>query len=145
MNPPALKETTVLSAPIAQLSDPALFDPIDNTAVMGGKHFVYIFPMNDPGLLGNANYKISYKSPAYDAGAYLYNTMAAIEKAPSSSLKTVFYTALWSQPLWTGMPMPIEGKEWLQEGNPVTISVRVATPYRSGYGNFKLDALLHRT
>ena len=138
-NPPALKETTVLSAPIAQLSDPALFDPIDNTAVMGGKHFVYIFPMNDPGLLGNANYKISYKSPAYDAGAYLYNTMAAIEKAPSSSLKTVFYTALWSQPLWTGMPMPIEGKEWLQEGNPVTISVRVATPYRSGYGNFKLE------
>ena len=138
-NPPALKETTVLSAPIAQLSDPALFDPIDNTAVMGGKHFVYIFPMNDAGLLGNANYKISYKSPAYDAGAYLYNTIDAIEKAPSSSLKTVFYTALWSQPLWTGMPMPVEGKEWLQEGNPVTISVRVATPYRSGYGNFKLE------
>ena len=138
-NPPALKETTVLSAPIAQLSDPVLFDAIDNTPVMGGKHFVYIFPMNDPGMLGNDSYKISFRSPAYDAGAYLYNTIAAIEKAPSSSLKTVFYTSLWGQPLWTGMPMPVEGREWLQEGNPVTISVRIATPYRAGYGNFPLE------
>ncbi len=138
-NPPALKETTVLSAPIAQISDPVLFDGIDNTAVMGGKHFVYIFPMNDAGLLGNNNYQIPFKSPAYDAGAYLYNTMAAIEKAPSSSLKGVFYTSLWGQPLWTGMPMPVEGKEWLQEGNPVTISVRISTPYRAGYGNFALE------
>ncbi len=140
-NPPALKETTVLSAPIAQLSDPVLFDAIDNTPVMGGKHFVYIFPMNDAGLLGNKNYQIPFKSPAYDAGAYLYNTLVAIEKAPSSSLKGVFYTSFWGQPLWTGMPMPIEGKEWLQEGNPVTISVRVATPYRSGYGNFPIDTV----
>ena len=138
-NPPALKETTVLSAPIAQLSDPALFDGVDNTAVMGGKHFVYIFPMNDAGNLGNNSYKISFKSPAYDAGAYLYNTMTAIENAPSSSLKGVFYTSLWGQPLWTGMPMPVEGREWLQEGNPVKISVRIATPYREGYGNFALE------
>ncbi|MBQ5856378.1 MAG: T9SS type A sorting domain-containing protein [Bacteroidales bacterium] len=138
-NPPALKETTVLSAPIAQLSDPALFDGVDNTAVMGGKHFVYIFPMNDAGNLGNNSYKISVKSPAYDAGAYLYNTMTAIENAPSSSLKGVFYTSLWGQPLWTGMPMPVEGREWLQEGNPVKISVRIATPYREGYGNFALE------
>ena len=138
-NPPALRETTVLSAPIAQLSDPVLFDAIDNTPVMGGKHFVYIFPMNDAGLLGNDSYKISFRSPAYDAGAYLYNTIAAIEKAPSSSLKGVFYTSLWGQPLWAGMPMPVEGKEWLQEGNPVTISVRIATPYRAGYGNFPLE------
>ena len=138
-NPPALKETTVLSAPIAQLSDPVLFDGIDNTPVMGGKHFVYIFPMNDAGNLGSNSYKISFKSPAYDAGAYLYNTISAIEKAPTSSLSSVFYTALWGQPLWTGMPMPVEGREWLQEGNPVTISVRLATPYRAGYGNFALE------
>ena len=137
-NPPALKETTVMSAPISQLSDPVLFDPIDNTAVMGGKHFVYIFPMNDAGLLGD-NYKISFKSPAYDAGAYLYKTIEAIEKAPTSSLRTTFYKHFWGQPLWAGMPMPVEGKEWLQEGNPVTISVRIATPYRSGYGNFALE------
>ena len=138
-NPPALKETTVLSAPLAQLSDPVLFDAIDNTPVMGGKHFVYIFPMNDAGKLGNNNYSIPFKSPAYDAGVYLYNVINQIEKAPSSSLTAVLYASLWGQPLWAGMPMPVEGKEWLQEGNPVTISVRVATPYRAGYGNFALE------
>ena len=138
-NPPALKETTVLSAPIAQLSDPVLFDAIDNTAVMGGKHFVYIFPMNDAGVQGNKKCEIHFKSPAYDAGAYLYNTMTAIENAPSSSLQNAFYYVLWGQPLWAGMPMPVEGREWLQEGNPVTISVRVATPYRAGYGDVPLE------
>jgi hypothetical protein len=106
---------------------------------MGGKHFVYIFPMNDAGIQGNKKCQISFKSPAYDAGAYLYNTISAIENAPSSSLKNAFYSLLWGQPLWAGMPMPIEGKEWLPEGNPVTISVRVSTPYRSGYGDFALE------
>lgn len=138
-NPPALKETTALSAPMAQLSDPVLFDAIDGTALMGGKHFVYIFPMNDAGKLGNNSHKVSFRCPAYDAGAYLYNTMNEIEKSPSSSLKNVLYLSLWGQPLWAGMPMPIEGKEWLQEGNPVTISVRVAKPYRSGYSDFALE------
>ncbi len=138
-NPPALKETTVLSAPIAQLSDPVLFDAIDGTAVMGGKHFVYIFPMNDAGDLGNDSHSVLFKSPAYDAGAYLYNIIKKIEASPSSSLKNVLYKALWGQPLWTGMPMPVEGREWLQEGNPVKISVRVAKPYRLGYGDFALE------
>ncbi len=144
-NPPALKETTVMSAPLAQLSDPVLFDPIDNTAVMGGKHFVYIFPMNDPledgdDLVIKANKKLgfTFKSPAYDAGAYLHRTMTEIDKQKPSDLANL-YVLLWRQPLWAGMPMPVEGKEWLQEGNPVTISVRVATPYRSGYGDFSLE------
>ena len=138
-NPPALKETTVLSVPMAQLSDPVLFDPIDNTAVMGGKHFVYIFPMNDAGTFGSGGYEISFKSPAYDAGAYLYNTLTRIAAAPSSTLRSAFYLKLWGQPVWTGMPMPVEGREWLQEGNPVKISVRVSKPYTSGYGGFPLE------
>jgi hypothetical protein len=147
-NPPALKETTVLSAPIAQLSDPVLFDAIDNTPVMGGKHFVYIFPMNAPieyndeialGAYKKYGKDFDFKCPAYDAGAYLYNTMTAIEKMQSTSAQSGLYLALWRQPLWAGMPMPIEGREWLQEGNPVTISVRIATPYRDGYGDFALE------
>ena len=133
-NPPALKETTVLSAPLAQLSDPVLFDPVDATPVFGGKHFVYIFPMLDAGVQGD----ILYKSPAYDAGAYICNTLKEIETYASSPQK-VHYIKFWSQPLWTGMPMAVEGKEWLQEGNPVKISIRVSTPYRSGYGDFALE------
>lgn len=136
-NPPALKETTVLSAPLAQMSDPVLFDAVDATAVMGGKHYVYVFPMQDAGELGPASNKIRFKSPAYDAGNYIQYTLKRIEDANSG--QAVFYTAFWGQPLWVGMPMAIEGREWLQEGNPVKISVRVAKPYRSGYGDFPLE------
>ncbi|MBO5809777.1 MAG: hypothetical protein J6R17_03085 [Bacteroidales bacterium] len=133
-NPPALKETTVLSAPLAQLSDPVLFDAVDATPVFGGKHFVYVFPMNDAGEQGT----LMYKSPAYDAGAYICNTLKEIETLASAHQK-VHYIKFWGQPLWVGMPMAVEGREWLQEGNPVKISVRVATPYRSGYSDMPLE------
>ena len=127
----------MVSAPIAQLSDPALFDAVDGTPVMGGKHFVYIFPMNAGPELGSGSNKINYKSPAYDAGAYLCNTLKRIESITTA--QQVHYITLWGQPLWVGMPMAVEGREWLQEGNPVKISVRVATPYRSGYGDMPLE------
>ncbi len=133
-NPPALKETTVLSQPLAQLSDPVLFDAVDQTPVLGGKHFVYVFPMNDGGVMGN---RINFKSPAYDAGAYICNTLKLIEKQPTS--QPLYYSLFWGQPSWVGMPMAVEGKEWLQEGNPVKISVRIAKPYQSGYAGFPVE------
>ena len=138
-NPPALKETTVLSSSMAQLSDPVLFDAVDGTPVLGGKHFVYVFPMNDAGELGSSNNKVQYKSPAYDAGAYICNTLKKIETI--NSAQQVHYITFWGQPLWVGMPMAVEGREWLQEGNPVKISVRVATPYRSGYSDIPLEVV----
>lgn len=136
-NPPALKETTVSSQPLSQLSDPVLFDAVDGTPLMGGKHFVYIFPMRDDGVQGSVQNKINFKSPAYDAGAYICNTLKRIESINSG--QQVFKLTFWGQPSWVGMPMPVEGKEWLQEGNPVKISVRIATPYRSGYGDIPLE------
>ena len=136
-NPPALKETTVLSQPLAQLSDPVLFDAVDQTPVLGGKHFVYVFPMHDAGLQGSNSFKIDYKSPAYDAGAYLCNTLKRIGSAITA--QSVFEALFWGQPAWVGMPMAVEGKEWLQEGNPVKISVRIAKPYKSGYAGMPLE------
>lgn len=132
-NPPALKETTVLSEPIAQFSDPVLFDAVDQTPVMGGKHYVYIFPMNNS---FKSNMPEEFRSPAYDAGAYLHERLTMIE---SSSQAKLYKIVLWGQPIWAGMPMAIEGREWLPEGNPVKISVRVSKPYKSGYSTIPLD------
>ncbi len=132
-NPPALKETTVLSEPIAQLSDPVLFDAVDQTPVMGGKHYVYIFPMNNS---FKSNMPEEFRSPAYDAGAYLHERLTMIE---NSSQAKLYKIVLWGQPIWAGMPMAIEGREWLPEGNPVKISVRVSKPYKSGYSTIPLD------
>lgn len=132
-NPPALKESTVLGN-TSQLYDPVIFDA-DGTAVFGGKHYVYVFPMSDLG----EKVGINFKCPAYDAGRYFYNTIKAIDE--SGSYANVLRVLFWSQPLWCGMPMSVEGREWLQPGNPVKISIRVATPYKPGYATTTLDSV----
>ena len=40
--------------------------------------------------------------------------------------------------MWVGMPMGIEGTEWLQEGNDCRIRIRVAKPYNAGYAPMEL-------
>jgi hypothetical protein len=47
----------------------------------------------------------------------------------------------WSQPVFVGMPMAIEGKEWLPKNNPVKISLRVSKPYKYGYGTMPLEVV----
>ena len=36
--------------------------------------------------------------------------------------------------MWIGMPMGIEGMEWLPEGNDCRVRIRLARPYAPGYG-----------
>ncbi len=132
-NPPAVKESTASGAAAYQLTDPVIFDQIDGTPVFGGKHYVYVFPMHK----GRDLQTQIFKCPAYDGGKYLFDRLWYAD----STGNKVFKTAFWGQPTWLGMPMAIEGKEWLPEGNPVKISVRLAKPYRTGYGNIALDTV----
>ncbi len=132
-NPPAVKENTALGSATAQLSDPVIFDQISSTPVFGGKHYVYIFPMHKGQTLTTQ----VYECPAYDGGKYLYDRLHYAD----STGKKVFKTAFWGQPTWVGMPMAIEGRKWLPEGNPVKISVRIGKPYTTGYGNKPLDTV----
>ncbi|MBO7459780.1 MAG: T9SS type A sorting domain-containing protein [Bacteroidales bacterium] len=132
-NPPAVKETTALGSASYQLVDPVIFDQIDGTPVFGGKHYVYIFPMHKGPTLASQ----VYECPAYDGGKYLFDRLHAAD----STGNKVFKTAFWGQPAWVGMPMAVEGKQWLPEGNPVKISVRIAKPYSTGYGNMPLQVV----
>lgn len=136
-NPPALKELVAQNDPALQLADPVLFDQIDGTAVFGGKHFVYIFPMISEKNLGNTSANYDFGCPAYDAGRKLHETLTWLDLKDKEPLRISF----WAFPAWVGMPMAIEGKEWLPENNPVKISVRVNTPYKPGYGTRVLDTV----
>ena len=127
-NPPALTEASALGGSL--LADPVVFDQIDNTTIFGAKHYVYIFPMHNGKTVGACDYKV----PAYDGGKKLYQTMRIADSTGNAVYKTTF----WGQPAWVGMPMAIEGKQWLPENNPVKISVRIAKPYKLGYGNIPL-------
>ncbi|MCQ2315873.1 MAG: T9SS type A sorting domain-containing protein [Bacteroidales bacterium] len=137
-NPPALMELVAQNDPSFQIADPVLFDQIDGTAVFGGKHFVYIFPMVDNVTKGsNSLGFFDFGCPAYDAGRKLYETLDFMDTKD----KDIFRVVFWSLPVWVGMPMAIEGKEWLPENNPVKISVRINTPYKPGYGTMVLDTI----
>ncbi len=132
-NPPALQQTTVLNSATYQLIDPVLFDILDGTPIFGGKHYVYVFPMHK----GMQMQTELFKCPAYDGGKYLFDRLYKVQISGSK----VFKTAFWGQPTWVGMPMAVEGREWLPEGNPVKISIRIAKPYTTGYGNIMLDTI----
>jgi hypothetical protein len=139
-NPPALLKATVdeLYGDYSQLYDPSLFRQIDNDPVMGGKHFVYIFGMDKPtDIPGNIPYT-NFNSPAYDGGKYLVEAMKFFQ---SSNYGPTMNVLLWRQVMWTGMPMAVEGKQWLQEGNDARVRIRVAKPYAPGYAICSLDSL----
>lgn len=129
-NPPAVMENTALGG--SQLVDPVIFNQIDGTAIFGAKHYAYIFPMIDGGTLGDCHFYVD----AYDAGKSLFDILDFIEHEKKP---LVYMTGFWGLPMWVGMPMAIQGKDWLPENNPVKISVRISKPYRSGYITMPLD------
>lgn len=136
-NPPAVQELVAQNDPSMQMGDPVLFDQVDGTAVFGGKHYVYIFPMIPTQVVGTQTVNFPFGCPAYDAGRKLVETMKWVESINKENFRIVF----WGMPSWVGMPMAVEGKEWLPENNPVKISIRINTPYQPGYGTMPLDIL----
>ena len=130
-NPPAVKESTANGG--SQLTDPVIFDQVDQTAVFGGKHYVYVYAMG--------KYKagaLNLNCPAYDAGKGLFDAIVACQ---GMSSPLAYMINFWSQPVFVGMPMAIEGKEWLPKNNPVKISLRVSKPYKYGYGTMPLEVV----
>ena len=41
---------------------------------------------------------------------------------------------LYKLVMWIGMPVGVEGMEWLPEGNECRVRIRLAKPYGTGYG-----------
>ena len=143
-NPPALTEASAAGGALDY--DPVVFDQIDGTAVFGGKHYVYIFPMVKS-IVNNQE----WYCPAYDAGKYLFEKIDFTDQVTQSNQEKVFRVSFWRQAMWVGMPMGVQGKIvseqeqqekgkfWIPENNPVKISVRIAKPYKKGYSTMTLD------
>ncbi|PID95049.1 MAG: hypothetical protein CSA95_01545 [Bacteroidetes bacterium] len=98
------------------LLNPSNPDPAH--VLFGGKHYVYVFGHTDL-------YPVQpqYNSPAYDAGAWFVNTIG-----PYTSIAT---KKMWASAMWTGIPMAIEGEEWLS--NDARVRLRVTQPYARFY------------
>ena len=135
LNPPALKESSANGGSL--LADPVVFNPIDGTALFGGKHYVYVFQM-----LNSHQSAMDFIAPAYDGGKKLAEEIHYIDNLNPNNVGSsdkAFRKKFWSMPSWVGMPMPVEGREWLPKNNPVKISVRTARAYNYGYSTMPLE------
>jgi hypothetical protein len=132
-NPAKLQKTTLEDPTgLYQTIDPAIFRGSNSDPVFGGKHFVYIWRMDSIPMASSSPYK-DVKNYAYDGGRLLFNTMNYAQKA-NTGIATGINHNLYSMLMWIGMPMGIEGTEWLPEGNECRVRIRLAKPYESGYG-----------
>ena len=133
-NPAKVQKTTAEDASgELQEYDPAIFRGTDRDPVFGGKHFVYIWRMDSLPMVSTAPWK-QVKNYGYDGGQLLFNSMNAIQNLSNSGLITNMNRSLYKLVMWIGMPMGIEGMEWLPEGNECRIRIRLAKPYAPGYG-----------
>jgi len=134
-NPSKLQQATVeqLYGESSQLYDPAIFRGTDSEPVFGGKHFVYVWRMDSIKMIASSPWH-HVKNYGYDGGKLLYNTMHFIEQMTNAGSAKNLNVNLYKMVEWIGMPMGIEGMEWLPEGNSCRIRIRVAKPYAPGYG-----------
>ena len=134
-NPAKLQKATVdqLYGESSQLYDPAIFRGTDSEPVFGGKHFVYIWRVDSIPMISSSPYH-NVKNFAYDGGRLLYNSFNYIQNLTNTGVARNLMGNLYKLVEWIGMPMGIEGMEWLPEGNDCRIRIRIAKPYAPGYG-----------
>lgn len=125
-----------------------IFDPYPgntSNAVYLGRHYLYIFGHRDlyqqvsendhkSQLVGAANI-----CPAYDEGKWLYAKLKAIPTTTPEASRKIAKNFIYKNAMWTSMVTANSYYQWLENGNDVTIKIRVTRPYsrwnsRTGVG-----------
>lgn len=105
-------------------------------AILAGKHFIYIFGSQAK----TANFPVT---PRYDEGAWAMQVLkkadavfdsSGISVADKNALADNIKKSLMRSALWTGVPIGIDGKNWLS--GELRVRMRVTKPYTqfSTYG-----------
>ncbi len=96
-------------------------DLVSGAARFGGKHYVYVMSH-----VSRTEANLTYDFPAYDGCKYIKNGYKVHEQG------IFIYDKVWySTAAWVGIPLAVDGKEWLN--NEAKIRIRVAKPYSRYY------------
>lgn len=109
----------------------SVFDIVSGNARFGGKHYVYIMD-NSVRTFTAGSSSWSFDFPAYDACRFA-RRISTVHQVPEA----VYESALYSSVMWVGIPLAIDGKDWLD--NEVKVRIRIAKPYNRFYSG-KLDS-----
>jgi len=116
-----------------------LFNPTHNiydfmqNPLFGGMHYVYI--LNHKNLsFSTQGVTLTYDFPAYDACAFFHKAPHIYDTLEPNPLPPgVYMPILYSTMMYAGIPLSVEGEEWLPEGNDWKLSIRTSKPYRRYY------------
>ncbi len=112
---------------VNEFFDPNIYNQVNGDVLFGGKHYIYVFGHNTISYEQSGK-RYDFASPAYDACKWariMLDTLTGPDAEPFyPSLVSYFYGNI----LYAGIPMGVEGEEWLS--NDVTIKIRVAKPYQ---------------
>jgi hypothetical protein len=99
----------------------SLLEAVSGKARFGGKHYVYV--MNH---ISRTEAGLTWDFPAYDGCKFIKNGYKLHEQGIN------VYDKVWySTVSWVGIPLSIDGKEWLN--NEARVRIRVAKPYEKYY------------
>ncbi len=113
-----------------------LFNPTPNeydffgNPLFGGMHYVYVMNHKTK-VYVTTSVTLKYEFPAYDGCDYLlkaphiYDTLQ-----PAPPPAAVYEPIIFSTMMWVGIPLSVEGQEWLPEGNDWKLSIRMSKPYQ---------------
>lgn len=106
-------------------------------AILGGKHFLYVFGANGavPGL------NTYPPTPRYDAGQFAMSFLKKLDDVGSGGYTQSTYNTdkgkVFRSAMWTGIPLTIKGTQWLAQD--IRIRLRVSKPYAQ-FLNYANDA-----
>lgn len=117
---------TAKNTSIPDVIDPNMYNPINGDVRFGGKHYVYVFQHNaiKATILDQV---VEFSSPAYDAGSWFRATLDSIWSPESPPHYVTYRPLLYAPIMYVGMPMPIQGQEWLS--NEARVKIRISSPY----------------
>ncbi len=99
----------------------SVMENVSGRARFGGKHYVYVMQHATRTEAG-----LTYDFPAYDGCRYIKN---GYNLYPQGIY--IYDKVMYSTVAWVGIPLAIEGKEWLN--NEARVRIRVAKPYERYY------------
>ena len=105
---------------------PNIYDNLGNP-LFGGMHYVYVLNHKKK-VYSTVGITLTYSFPAYDGCAYFHFAPNAYDSLNIPA--AVYNPIIFSSMMWVGMPLAVEGRQWLPEGNDFKLSIRMSKPYQ---------------
>ena len=105
-----------------------VFDFPSDEPLFGGKHYIYVMGSGEF-IQSSGGDTIAYRFGAYDAGAYLAQSIGALDG--SSPFFQIYGSLIYASAQYVSIPLSVDNVDWL--ANEVRIRININRPYLRYY------------